>query len=127
MREVGNNGRGGILEPVWKALDTAVAAAQNRLELFRVEVQEEKVRVMELALLASAIIVLGTLALTVGTVAVVMVVWNDGGLIALACLASGYAIGAFAAWRALKARLKSEPPFAGTSEELRKDRECIRP
>jgi uncharacterized membrane protein YqjE len=54
MRVESNNGQVGILEPLWRLLDDILAVAQNRIELFRAEAQEEKVRLVELLLLASA-------------------------------------------------------------------------
>lgn len=107
-------------------VDGGLAIVENRLELFRVEAQEEKVRLFEIILLASALMVLGTLALAVATFAIVMVVWQNGTLIVLPVVIAAYAIGAFMAWRALRARLKEGPPFAGSVDELRKDREWVR-
>jgi uncharacterized membrane protein YqjE len=126
MRDLAHNGSaGGILEPVWRLMDNAIAAAQNRLELFRVEAQEEKIRFVEVFLLASAIIILGALALAVATFAIAIYIWRSGPEIALTFLILTYATGAGVAWRLLRARLKSEKPFASSAAELEKDRECI--
>jgi len=126
MRNLAHNGSaGGILEPFWQLLDKTLAAAQNRLELFRVEAQEEKIRFMETFLLASAIVILGTLALAVATFTIAIYIWQSGPEIALAIIISTYAFGAVAAWRLLQARLISEKPFAGSAAELEKDRACI--
>jgi uncharacterized membrane protein YqjE len=124
MRETPNNG-GGLLDPVWNILDQTLAAAQNRLELFRVEAQEEKIRLVEIVLLASAIMVLGTLALALATFLTVLLAWRSGSMIALAALTIAYIAGACVAGRLLRARLQSPPPFAATAEEFRKDRECL--
>ena len=127
MRNLAHNGNGagGMLEPVWGLIDNALAAAQNRLELFRVEAQEEKIQLVEIFLLASAIVVLGTLALAVATVSVVFYVWWNGPELALSLLILAYAIGTGVAWRLLRARLKSGMLFASSVAELKKDRECI--
>ena len=125
MNDVASNGHGSLLDPVWKLLDTTLATAQNRLELFRVEAREEKIRIFQIILLVSALMVLGTLAVALATFAIAIVVWQSRSLIILPCVIAIYAIGAYAAWRALRARLNGEDPFAATSEELRKDRECI--
>lgn len=118
---------GGLLEPVWRILDGALATVQNRLELFQVEAREEKIRFIETFLLASIVVVLGTLAAAVGTFTAVVLLWMDGSYWALAGIAAAYAAGAGFALRALQKRLKAGPPFAALSEELRKDRACIRP
>ena len=120
-----NGGAGGILGPIWGFLDNALAAAQIRLELVRVEAQEEKNRLVEIFLLASAILILGTLALAVATFAIAIYIWQSGPEITLTFLILTYATGAGVAWRLLRARLKSEKPFADSAAELEKDRECI--
>lgn len=125
MNSTGNSGQGGILEPIWRLLDNVLAAGQNRLELFQVEAREEKIRVVHMLLLTSAITVLATLALALTIVAIVMMAWPDGLLMALAMVIAGCAIGAGLAWRALSKRLGDPAPFAASSEELRKDRQCI--
>jgi uncharacterized membrane protein YqjE len=119
------NGAGKLLDPVWDLLDTALAAAQNRLELFRVEAQEEKTRMVEVFLLASAILILGALALGMATFSMVYFFWWNGPEIAFSILILTYAAGAGVAWRLLKARLKSETLFASSAAELEKDRACI--
>ena len=121
-----SNGRASLLDPFWKLLDNTLAAVQNRLELFRVEAQEEKIRLMEMLLLAAIAIVLGILAISVATFAIVLVVWQRGVLLLLPCVIGAYAAGAYFAWRGLQARLKGEAPFAATADEIRKDRECIK-
>jgi uncharacterized membrane protein YqjE len=126
MRTLANNGsEGGILDPLWGALENALAAAHNRLELFRVEAQEEKIRFMETFLLASTVVILGTLALALSTFAIAIYLWRSGPEIALTFIILTYALGAVVAWRLLLARLKSNKPFAGSAAELEKDRECI--
>src|SRR4051812_40813083 len=114
MRESSHNGAGGILEPVWRLADHTLAAAQNRIELFQVEAQEEKARLLEIILLASVFTVLLTLGLAAATFAIVLIVWRDGAMIALACLIIAYIAGAGAAGHLLHARLKAAPPFAAS-------------
>lgn len=126
MREAADNGRLGLLEPVWRAADKALAVAQNRLELFRVEAQEEKVRLFEMLLLASTIMVLGSLALALITFALVTFALQRDAFFVIPCLAVVYAVGAAWAGRGLWARMKATPPFEGSAEELKKDRECFR-
>ena len=121
----GHDAGASLLSPLWKIVNNTLAAAQNRIELFQLEAQEEKVRLLAILLLASAITVLGTLAVAVATFVIAIMVWQNGWLIILSCLGAVYALGAFWAWRALGARLKGEAPFSATVGELRKDRECL--
>ena len=122
MRVESNNV--GILEPLWRLLDDILSVAQNRIELFQAEAQEEKVRLVELLLLASAIVVLTTIGLTLGICAVVVAIGAEHRVIALAIIAGVCGAGAGLFGRALRRRLSREV-FATFAEELRKDRQCI--
>ncbi|HUS37664.1 MAG TPA: phage holin family protein [Verrucomicrobiae bacterium] len=124
MRVESNNGQVGILEPLWRLLDDILAVAQNRIELFRAEAQEEKVRLVELLLLASAVIVLTTVGLTLGICAVIVAVGVEHRVMALIACAAICGTGAGLIGRALRRRLDSEV-FASFAEELRKHRQCI--
>lgn len=115
----------GVWGSLRRILDTLLATAQNRIELLAVELQEEKCRLMEALLLAVALAVCGIMALTLLTFLLVVVFWENGRLIALGGLGALYLAGAAVAWRALQSRLKSRSAFAGTIDELKKDRECL--
>lgn len=112
--------------------DTLLATVQNRLELFAVELQEEKCRLIEALVWAAAVIFLAIMAVTMLTLTVVFwagiilgeeaLFWTLGGFTLL------YVTVAYGAFRALKQRLCKRPlPFAETIAELKKDRECLRP
>ena len=124
MRVESNNGQVGILEPLWRLLDDILAVAQNRIELFRVEAREEKIRLVELLLLASAVIVLTTAGLMFGICAVILAVGVEYRMLALIAFAAICGIGAGLIARALRRRLDRDV-FASFAEELRKDRQCI--
>jgi len=49
----------GLFKSVRQLLDTGLAAVQNRLELFVVELKEEKCHVIQILIWASAVILLG--------------------------------------------------------------------
>lgn len=116
----------GVWGSLKRILDTLLATAQNRMELLAVELQEEKCRLMEALLFAVALAVCGIMALTLLTFLLVVVFWEHGRLLALGGLGALYLLGAGLAWRALQARLKARSAFAGTIDELKKDRECLR-
>jgi uncharacterized membrane protein YqjE len=124
-KRVSNNGSSSLLAPVWRILDCALDNVQNRLDLLRTEAKEAEIRFVEMFLLASAIVIFGTLALSVTTFVLMLLVWKDGSLVTLTVLIAAYAFAAAWAGAALKKRLKAPAPFEATSEELRKDRECI--
>ena len=121
-----NESTGGILEKLRSIVDGGLALAENRLEVFAVELREEKCRLVEMFIWASAVVVFGMMALTLLTFVVVVLLWDNARVPALGILSGLYLLAAFLAWRGLHARLSNSAAFSGTLAELRKDRECLR-
>ena len=109
-----------------RRLGTAVLrSAENRLALFGVELQEEKIRFLQLIILAlagCACAFLGVLAL----IALIFWLLPEGGrgpflgLVILGCLAGGWIC-----FRVLSSRLSQSQFFSGTRAELGRDRQCL--
>lgn len=116
---------GGILASVRKILDGGLALVQNRVELLAVEVRQEKCRLVEAIMLASAVVALGMMTLTLVTFLLVTLFWDNGRVAVLVILSLLYLLAALIAWRGLRARLKDASAFSGTLEEIKKDRECL--
>ena len=115
----------GVWASLKRILDTLLATAQNRVELFAVELQEEKCRLVEAMLCAVAVAAFGMMTLSLVTLTIVVFFWENGRLPALAGLSVLYLIGTALAWRALRTRLKAGSAFTGSIEELKKDRSCL--
>jgi len=121
-----NESTGGILEKLRSIVDGGLALAENRLEIFGVELHEEKCRLVEMFIWASALIAFGMMALTLLTFVVVVLFWDNARVPALGILSGLYLLAALLAWRGLHSRLNNSTSFSGTLGELRKDRECLR-
>lgn len=106
--------------------DLAVGMVQTRVELFVVELEEEKCRFIHMLLLAAAAMALGVTALTLTTITIVLIFWEEGRIPALCVLSALFIIGTVLVLRTLDTRLKSRGAFEGTLGELKKDRECLR-
>jgi uncharacterized membrane protein YqjE len=116
----------GLLGSVRRVLDTGLGLAHNRLELFVLELQEEKIRFAELTLLVCALTATAILALTLITLTAVLLFWENGRLPTLATLSVVYSGGALWLWRSVNHRLHKGPrPFSATLEELEKDKACL--
>ena len=115
----------GVWTSLKRILDTLLATAQNRVELFAVELQEEKCRLVEAMLCAAAVAAFGMMTLSLVTCTVVVFFWENGRLPALAGLSVLYLVGTALAWRALQSRLKARSAFVGTVEKFKKDRACL--
>lgn len=102
----------------------AAAALENRAQLFSVELQEEKGRMIESFIWAAAACLFALLFLIVVTATVILVFPADTRVYAAAGFALLYLVGAVLAWMNLRAiRKNSPPPFSDTIAELKKDRE----
>jgi uncharacterized membrane protein YqjE len=117
--------KSGLWVSLKRILDTLLATAQNRVELFAVELQEEKYRIVEAMLCVAAVAAFGMMTLSLVTFTVVILFWENGRLLALGGLSVLYLIVTMLAWRALQSRLKAASAFAGTIDELKKDRACL--
>jgi uncharacterized membrane protein YqjE len=105
-----------------------LAALAERLELFSLEVQEEKLRLIQLILVASAGVFAGTMALVFVSLTLVCLFWDSARLAALAGLAGFYTLAFLAVILVFRRFFTAQPrPFAGLQGELAKDRECIQP
>lgn len=122
MSEPANNGHGsGLFAPVFDLLDRAVGAAHERLEQFRVEAMEEKIRLVESILLAFALFVLGGMALALATLGILVFAWRGGFFLAVGALTIAYGVTAFIAWRKLRERIE-QAPFGKSAGRLENDR-----
>ena len=107
-------------------LDSALALVQNRLQLFTVELEEEKVRLIDLLLRMAAVVVLGLMALIAGTALVVVWLWETSPVAVLAIVTLAYGLTAAGIGFSIRQKLQRGPaPFAGTLAEFKKDRECL--
>ncbi len=118
---------GGVLDEVRRAIESLLGLARTRVELFAVELQEEKLRLIRLLLwlaLALALLLAGVL-LAIGTLGLFL--WQMMGYPGLVLLAV-VVLGAAAAilW-ALRRHLRTAPPpFAATTAEFARDAACLR-
>lgn len=117
---------GGIIDSVKRVGESALALLHNRLQLFSVELQEEKHRALQavLWLCAGVILVFLGLAMGVGTLAMLVYgQWGVPGLAGLTILL--LAVGAIVLavmWNRVKT---CGTPFSGTLQELKKDSEWL--
>ena len=117
---------GGLFASLRRLLDSALALVQNRFEVFSVELQEEKIRLVDLLLRAVVVVVLGFMTLIAATALIVVWLWDSSPVAVLAIVTLLYGLTATGMGYSLKQRLqRSPPPFAGTLAEFKKDRECL--
>ena len=119
--------RGGLLHSIKHLASTVLGAAHTRLEILATEIEEERVRLEQLLLIALA----AAFCLAVGVVLVialaVLYFWDTHRLLTVGLLAAAFLAMAAALGWMLRARVKTRPkPFAITRDELAKDGAMLR-
>ena len=95
-----------------------------RLELFLVELKEERLRLFDALLLVMLGVIGALMTLVLLTFTLVLIFW-DYRVLVLVILTLLYGLGAGAAFWTLRNRLREWDAFAATLEELKKDRACL--
>jgi uncharacterized membrane protein YqjE len=104
-----------------------LASVQDRIALFSLELDEEKFRLIQVFFWISAIAFAGAMALTFASLALVYLFWESARLAVLGGLALVYATAFVSIVVAFRRFLRRQPMMlAGTLQEIREDRECIR-
>jgi uncharacterized membrane protein YqjE len=107
--------------------DTLVGTVQDRLELVSVELQEEKIRLVQMFAWISAALFAGMMTLIFASLTLVYTLGDDNRPAALGGLAVLYGTGLVVIVVAFRRHLARQPkPFAASLREIREDRACIR-
>lgn len=118
---------GGWLESLRRISESFLALVRSRFELFTVELQEEKLRLLNLLAWLALALALGLAGIFVAMTALAFWLWHTAGyagLIGLAAVALAAAVGIL--WM-IRRKIQTGPaPFAQTVDEFRKDGECLR-
>ncbi len=116
----------GLFGSLRRLLETALATVENRIELIGVELQEERLRLVELLVGVATVIALGLMTLAFMALTLVILFWENGRVPALITLSLTFLVATIAVWRTLKSRLQNAPkPFAATLVEIKKDGEWL--
>lgn len=107
-----------------RLLATLLATAWIRMELLAVEVQEEGRHWIQTLLWTAALVALGTMTLGLITATLVLVLWEQHRVAALAGLSGIYLAGTLFAACRLRRRLRGWAAFPATINELKKDKAC---
>lgn len=107
--------------------DGLVGSVHDRLELLATELQEEKHRLIQIAIWISAVVLLASLAIVFVSVALLVAFWETARVPIAMGLAGAYVLGLVAVVIGFRRYLARQPrPFAATLGELQEDRACIR-
>jgi len=117
----------GVLGALRALGDGLLGGVQRRLELFSIELQEEKYRLLQTVVWVGAAVFLAMLAVVFSSLALVYLFWDSARLAVLGGLAVFYTGALAVVLLVLRRFLRHQPsPFAATLHEFGKDRECMR-
>src|SRR5688572_19205124 len=106
--------------------DGVFASLQQRLGLLSLELQEEKLRLIQIFIWISAAVFTGMMAVAFASLTVVYLFWESARLQVLGGLTIVYLGALVAIMVAFRAFLARQPkPFAATLQEIGDDRACI--
>jgi uncharacterized membrane protein YqjE len=118
----------GILNSFRQFADGVLGSVHDRLELFSVELQEEKLRIFRILILINAAIFSACLALIFFSLLVVYLFWDSARLWVLGGFTVFYAVACVLLIRSIKKFVAAQPPvFEATRHELGADRKALSP
>jgi uncharacterized membrane protein YqjE len=123
--EEAKDSKSGTFVSLGRLLKTFVAVAHNRLELLLTELQEERWRFYNIALLLGAALILAMMTLLVATMTLVVFCLEQDRLDLLVGLVLAYLVATVICFWRLIVQLKNWAPFSATLSELKKDKECL--
>lgn len=118
---------GGIFSGVARLFQTLRDTAANRVELFLVELQEERIRLIDALLWVAVAIVCALMTLLMITLMVVVIFWDTHRLLVLSLVTVAYAVAAVVAMVKLRSQLQRWRAFSATLEQIKKDYSCFKP
>ena len=107
--------------------ESSLALLRSRFELFTVEIQEEKLRLLHLLAWICVAAAFGFAGIVLAIITLAFGLWaaaGFAGLIGLAVATLAVALGIL--WGIRKSIQTGPPPFSQTVAEFRKDGECLR-
>ncbi len=117
----------GFVAALGKLGDGLLAGVKTRVELFSLELQEEKFRLIQTFVWISAAVFTGVMAITFASLSLVYLFWETARLGVLIGLTIAYTVALLALIIFFRRFIARQPkPFADTLSELETDRACIR-
>lgn len=118
--------RGGLLQSIRHLAQTLLGAAQTRLEILATEIEEERVRLEQLLIVALAAAFCLAMGIALCVALVVLYYWDTHRLAAVGTLAAAFIAAAVVLGLILRDNARTRPkPFAITRGELAKDRAML--
>jgi uncharacterized membrane protein YqjE len=127
MSDIDESGRRGLGASLRGLIANTLGLISSHAQLLGVELQQEKERIAELAILGSVALVMFGMVMLLVTFLIIAAFWDSYRLQSIAGLALLYTVFGVAAGMAIRRKLDAHPnPFAATAAEIEKDIERLR-
>lgn len=125
--DAGGGATPGIMASLRSFAATSVGIARTRLQLLANDLEEQRLRVLQLLVLGALALFCGAVAVLLASAWIVVALWDQHRLWTLAILAAVYAGGCVAALVVMKSRSAQRPrAFSASLAELQRDEEMLR-
>jgi uncharacterized membrane protein YqjE len=119
--------RGGLLHSIKDLAQSLLGAARTRLEILATEIEEERLRLEQMLLVALGAVFCVGMGVVLSVFFVVVLFWDTHRLAAVGSLAGGFLAAGVVLGLILRDRARSRPKlFAATRGELAKDQTILR-
>jgi uncharacterized membrane protein YqjE len=119
--------RGGLLHSIKDLAQSLLGAARTRLEILATEIEEERLRLEQMLLVALGAVFCVGMGIVLSVFFVVVLFWDTHRLAAVGSLAGGFLAAGVVLGLILRDRARSRPKlFAATRGELAKDQTILR-
>lgn len=116
----------GVLDSVKRIGASVISLLQNRLQLFALELQDEKLRLVDTLIWLCLGVILAMAGLLVGLTTLAIFLWETTGYTGLIVMAAALLLtGLGVLWRLRERLRQGPPPFADTVAEFKKDCACL--
>ena len=124
--EAGEPRSPGLVDSLGRLVRTALGLTRTRLEILATEIEEERIRVTQLALVIAGVVFCLQVALVLLVVLVVVLLWDSHRVLTLGVLGGFFVLAALVGGLWLRYLVRGRPKiFASTIAELRKDEDRV--
>jgi uncharacterized membrane protein YqjE len=121
------DGQSSIVASARRLGNPVLGLLRTRVELFTVELQEEKLRALDLLLWLTVAVALAVAAILAALGTLALFLWQRAGYAGLIGLTAGVSVAAVGVFLFLRRKIVSGSElFSATVGEFRKDMECLR-
>ena len=124
--EASPSARSGLFNSIKRLLATLIEIVSTRLELFVVELEEERAWLGSLLVWTLVALFCGALGIVLVILLVIVYFWDSHRLLAFSAVTGVFLLGALFSWRVVVNKIRTKPRlFSSSMAAMRKDQEQL--